>query len=68
MFLFALIKAPRPLAPRAISSASEKAHIKTVSKTNFLVSPCRITKAFWAPIAMINESPDSNPGIIANTE
>jgi hypothetical protein len=57
-----LINAPSPLAPSAIKSASENAQIKTVSRTYFLVKPWRITKAFWAPIAIIKDSPARKPG------
>jgi hypothetical protein len=48
--------------PRKISSASDAAQIATTRRTWDLAKPCRITKAFWAPMAMMRERPVNRPG------
>ena len=47
--------------PAVISTASDTAQVSTSGSTYSPRSPCRSTKAFCAPIAMINENPSANP-------
>src|SRR5699024_8720899 len=56
-----LMIVPSPATPAVISSASDKAQIKQMIKTCWRNSPWRNTKAFCAPMAMINEAPSKKP-------
>ena len=50
-----------PVIPITINKQSDKAQNKETKKTCFWSMPCLKTKAFWAPIAIINDSPRKKP-------
>jgi hypothetical protein len=61
------MRVPSPPVPRKIRSASEAAQMRTTSKTWDRERPCLITKAFWAPMAIMSERPVKKPGRSAIT-
>ncbi len=53
--------APIPPTPAAISSASAAPQNRTIGPTWLRSSPCRSTKRFWAPIAMMSAADRAKP-------
>ena len=50
--------------PENIKIRSEQEQIKQTKKTYCFLSPCSITKIFWAPIAKIRLNPVKKPKTI----
>ena len=61
------MRVPSPPVPRKMRKASDAAQIRTTSKTWERERPCLMTKAFWAPMAIMSERPVKKPGRSAIT-